>query len=471
MAEQEQDTQAAATGTETAEAPKPTATVEDIGPARKRLTIEVPAETITAKVEDGYSRLNTDAAIPGFRRGRAPRRLIEKRFGESVRDDAKAQIISEAYATVVEDLKIEVLGEPEVPEMETLELPTSGPLTFKVEIEVSPKVTVPAFDSISVERPAVKVTDEMVQKEIDALRERGGKMKPEAEGSVQEKDFVLADVHIYAGENAGEGAEVISHHHGMYILINGAEADYKGHVAGIVVQELAKKLAGKKVGDDVRISMTGPANHENDKIKEQPITIGIHIQSIERMEPASIETLLEQYGMESEEQLRTRVRENAEQRAQNEQKSSMYDQVRKQLLDKVELELPEKMTGRQTARVLRNQAMDLAYRGVPEQQIEQQIAELRSSSEEEAKRQLKLFFILDQAAKDLNIEVNDQEVNGRITMMALYQGRRPEKLRQQMQRSGEIESLFLSIRDQKTLDKILESAKITDVDAPAKKAD
>jgi trigger factor len=165
------------------------------------------------------------------------------------------------------------------------------------------------------------------------------------------------------------------------------------------------------------------------------------------------------------------VRENAEQRAQNEQKSSMYDQVRKQLLDKVELELPEKMTGRQTARVLRNQAMDLAYRGVPEQQIEQQIAELRSSSEEEAKRQLKLFFILDQAAKDLNIEVNDQEVNGRITMMALYQGRRPEKLRQQMQRSGEIESLFLSIRDQKTLDKILESAKITDVDAPAKKAD
>ena len=145
----------------------------------------------------------------------------------------------------------------------------------------------------------------------------------------------------------------------------------------------------------------------------------------------------------------------------------MHQQVADHLLEKVSLDLPEGLTGRQAARVLRRQAMEMAYRGVPEQEIEQKIAELRGSSEEDARKQLKLFFILDQAAKQLEVDVTEQEINGRVAMLAMQQGRRPEKLRQQMQRAGELEHLYLQIREQKTLDKIIEKAKVTEVDAPA----
>jgi trigger factor len=133
----------------------------------------------------------------------------------------------------------------------------------------------------------------------------------------------------------------------------------------------------------------------------------------------------------------------------------------------VDLTLPKGLTDRQSARVLRRQALELSYQGLPENEIEQRVAELRASSEEDARKQLKLFFILDQAAKQLDVDVTENEVNGRIAMLANQQGRRPEKLRQQMQRSGELEHLFLQIREQKTLDKILETAAVTEVEPPA----
>src|SRR5690606_28825830 len=91
-----------------------TVTVEDIGPARKSLTIEVPAERIAKKIESSYEKLRMEAAVPGFRRGRAPQRLLQKRFGDSVLDDVKVQLLSECYTQAVEDHKLEVIGQPDI---------------------------------------------------------------------------------------------------------------------------------------------------------------------------------------------------------------------------------------------------------------------------------------------------------------------------------------------------------------------
>jgi trigger factor len=101
---------------------------------------------------------------------------------------------------------------------------------------------------------------------------------------------------------------------------------------------------------------------------------------------------------------------------------------------------------------------------VPEEEVRAKIADMRSESEEQAARQLKQFFILDKASKELEIDVDEQELNGRIAMMAMQQGRRPDKLRQEMAKQGQIEQLYLQLREQKTLDKILESAKVTEVE-------
>ncbi|MBL4702239.1 MAG: trigger factor [Phycisphaeraceae bacterium] len=437
-----------------------TVSVKETGPACKELNIEVSEESIAARIEESFDQLSTDADIPGFRRGYAPRKLIERRFGSSVKDDVRARLISESYSKAIEDEKLDVIGEPDVKNFDDIQLPESGSLSYVVEVEVSPVIDIPAFDTFQVQEEATEVTDEDVTKEIGSLADRYGEMSSMKEEQVQEKDYVQANVNILAGKDAGDDAEEIAQHQDVYILVNGETAEYKGHVAGIVVEDLGKKLAGQKVGEELRVSMTGPESHEDEKIKAQDITLVIKINDIQRVAPVEISKLTVMLGVESEDDLKTRIKEDLVGRSEREQQTKKHKQLREQLLEKIQFELPKKVAGRQIARNLSNQAMQLSYQGMSKEEVEAKVAELRSENEDEARKDLRLFFILDRIAKDNEIDVTPEEINGRIYQMAMIRQTRPEKLRQEMQQSGEIESLYMSIREQKTLDKILEGAKV-----------
>ena len=454
-------------GTDTATEPaKPLdVSLEDIGPGRKCLTIGVPPERISEKIESNFSKLMTDAAVPGFRKGRVPRRILERRFRTAVQDDACKQLVGECYSQAVEDNDLDVIGEPDIQDIDEIKLPESGPLSFKVEIEISPKVELPDLKGIKIDKPKLEVTDKDIEDEITNLRNRFGDMTPVEGGVVKEGDYVQADVRILAGDKAGKDGEEIAAHPDAWIAVHGKDKDFKGHVAGIVVEQLGKKLIGKKSGDEITISMTGPAGHEDEKIKDQPITIHVRVKTIQRQTPAEIDALLKAWGLESSEQLNERVGQVLKDRNERQQTSAMHEQVCDYLMEKIDLELPEGLTGRQTSRLLQRQAMELSYAGTDPAEIEQKIAELRQESQQQATKELKQFFILDQAAKTLEIDVSDAELNGRIATMAVQQGRRPEKLKQEMRKRGEIEYLFLQIREQKTLDKIIESAKVAEANA------
>jgi trigger factor len=445
--------------------PEQTVKIEDAGPALKRLSIEMPESRIKEKIESTYTQLRDDAVLPGFRRGRAPRRLLERRFSTTIGKDIKGQLISESYTQAIEDEGLEVIGEPDVKDFDKIEVPEKGSLKYVVEVEIAPKVELPAFDKIEVSKTVTEVTDADVDAEVDTYRERFGKPTTVEDGKAKEGDYLSSDVVVLAGEDAGEDAEKLIDAPDTYVLVPGKKSDNKGHIAGIVIEDLGKRLKGKGAGDAESISTTGPAGHEDEKIKGQPITIRISIKKIERIEPAAVEDLPAMMGVESVDELKSRIRQMIEQRHAQNQRADMHKQVADYLTEHVDLELPKGVTGRQTARVLQRQQMELAYRGVPEDEIAQQIAEQREGSEEEAIRQLKLFFILDQAAKDLDVQVNDNEINGRIAMMAQQQGRRPEKLRQEMHKQGQIEQLYLQIREQKVMDQIIEKASVTEVKA------
>src|SRR3974390_259449 len=116
--------------------PKATVTIEDAGAARKRIKLDIPAERIQGKLKEAFGDLQHEAVMPGFRRGRAPKRLIEKRFGGDIRNTVKQQLVAEAYEKAIEDNKIEAIGEPEV-DLARVELPESGNLQISVEVEIA----------------------------------------------------------------------------------------------------------------------------------------------------------------------------------------------------------------------------------------------------------------------------------------------------------------------------------------------
>jgi trigger factor len=143
---------------------------------------------------------------------------------------------------------------------------------------------------------------------------------------------------------------------------------------------------------------------------------------------------------------------------------AMREQVNKFLLDSVQVELPKKLSDRQADRVVNRRAIDLMMRGVPREQVEASVERLRHGAQDEAVRELKLFFIMQKIANDMNVDVDEAELNGRIAMLAAQRGRRPEKMKQEMAKDGSLANLYVQMREQKAVDRILEQAQVEEVD-------
>lgn len=442
--------------------PEASVTVQDAGPARKKLVIEIPAERVSAKLADGFDNLQMEAALPGFRKGRVPMRLLEKRFGTDVRTEVKNQLIGETYSEAVEKHELRVLGEPEIKDIETIELPESGPLSLEIEVEVVPEVTLPDFKGIEVKKPTFEVSDDQVAAEIDRIREVYGQFKGVEQA--EHGDYITADVTVRAKDAKAEDEPLLSQN-GVQMLVPGESRKFKGVVAGVIVEDLGKQLAGKKVGETVTIDATGPARHEVEELQDKPITIDVRITAIQRLQPLPLEELISAMGFEKEEDVRTATRERLEHQSQHQQQQAMHQQVVDALLEKVEMELPEKLSGRQASRILQRRAMEMMYRGATQEDIEQQVAELRASSEEAAARELKLLFILEAVARELEVDVSEQELNGRIYAMAIQQNRRPERMREELHKQGQLDSLYIQLREEKAVSKLLEQATVTEVSA------
>ncbi len=124
--------------------------IEDAGPARKKLTITIPADEIDEKIDSSFTTLASEAVLPGFRRGRAPRKLIEKRFGGSVKTETRNQIVADAYSRAVEKNKIKTVGDPEADQLKYLQIEAGKALTFTVEVEVAPEFDLPELQGLKI---------------------------------------------------------------------------------------------------------------------------------------------------------------------------------------------------------------------------------------------------------------------------------------------------------------------------------
>jgi len=436
-------------------------TIEDAGPARKKLTIEIPADRIADKLGENFNQLQAEATLPGFRRGRAPARLIEKRFGADVRNEVKSQLLSESYSQAVEENELRVIGEPDIKNLDGLELPEEGPMTVEVEVEVAPEFELPDLTGLQITKTKNEPAEEDIDKEIERYKEMAGSLQT-IDGRCEPGDYLTADVEVRDSEG-----EVVETHQAINVYVPGESRKYKGVVAGILVEDLGHKLEGHGPGETVTIEATGPKQHENEKIRDQPITLDVKIARAERMVDATVEQILQQIGMESEQELRDRIRENLEARAEQQQKSQMHKQVTDAILDRIDFDLPEGISQRQAQRIQQRRAMEMMYQGASQQDIEEQIAELKSASEDEARRELKLFFVLNKVAEQFGVEVTENEVNGRLAQMAIQSGRRPEKYRQEMARSGQLDQLYTQLREEKAVEALIAHANIAEVEPDA----
>ena len=435
--------------------------IEEDGPSARKLTITVPSDVVDERIENAFGNLQLQAQLPGFRKGRAPRQLLEKRFGAQVIDEARGQLIMGAYQQAIKDHELKVVGDPEfADELMEKKLESGTEFAFDVSVEVVPEFDMPALEGVEIRKPIFVIEDQHIDDEIERLKYRFGSPEQITDG-FQPLDRVL-----------GKAVVDVEDHEGTFFETDKAVAVYppeedegKGPVLGLMFEDLETKLKGTKVGDTVVFETTGPPAHERQELRDKKVTINLTIDDAERVTPLEMATLTATLGLEDETMLRERIRLETETRRDQEQRAAEREQVFEYLLDNTTLDLPKRISEAQVARSIERQRMELLYRGEDPETVEKQLAEMREQTQDQAINRLKLLFIMDKIARQFEIDVNDQEINGRIALIARQRGERPEAVRAELQKTGGLQEVARQIVEHKAADRIVDQASVTDIPA------
>jgi trigger factor len=427
-------------------------TIEEAGPCRKKVTIEVPEEAVKDAIDEQYRDLRKEAVVPGFRKGRAPRELLEKRFGKETTEQVKLKLLAEASGSAIKDNELDILGEPDI-DHENIELPEAGELKFDFEVEVRPDFDLPPLEGIPVTRTKLEVTDEQIDKEIEQLRKWSGVWTPRADGLVAAEDQVIGDV-VLKVEDAEEEQKLDNVE--MHVRAN-------GFVGPVPVEKLDELLVGAKPGDVRHTTVEVPKTYFRDEYRGKKVDVQVAVKDIKWLKPSPLDkSFLGRFGVEDEHELREKIQDNLQNQLEQQSRTEMTQQIYKHLLDNTDFDLPLDVVGDYSNTLLQRQYTNLIMRGLSREQIEEQMDQLRASSEEQAKERLKTFFIMDKVADKLDIDVSEEETNGHIAQVAVQQGQRPEKMKEEMERDGSLAQFKLQVREDKCIAKLLESAAVTE---------
>ncbi|MEO0512509.1 MAG: trigger factor [Planctomycetota bacterium] len=433
-------------------------TISDAGPSLKKLSFDIPADAVDTQVRESFDAIADQVALPGFRAGRAPRGLIEKKFGSNVRDEARQKIVSEAYREAVEKHELRVVGDPVSEQLAGLEVEEGKGLAFDIEVEVLPEFELPATEGLEIKKPTMSVADEMVDAELDKICLN--------EGELEEREAPEAGDYI-----SGHGVMRASGHDEPVHDIEGAvvqapETD-SGMILGVMVSDLKKQLGLPKPGESVTISAKGPDQHEVEAVRGADLEITWEVTRVDRVVRAEASAIAERGGFEDVDALKHRIRQQLEQRVVVEQQMAMRSQVARHLQEGTDFELPERLTARQAGRSLERQRMELMYRGVDANEIEEKLAELRTASDSSARRELKQFFVLAKVAEKLDVRVTEAEVNQRVYQLAAQNGVRPEQMRDHLMKNNQINQIAQQVLEHKALDAVIAKSTVEEVDEDA----
>ena len=434
--------------------------VEEAGPARKRIKITVPADVVKAKIDESLGTLKNQTVIPGFRKGKVPASILERRFGSSVREETRNSLFAESWSAAKEEHALKVLGEPEpVGDVEEIQVVEGEPLTFMLEVEVMPEFELPAFDNIAITRPVIEVLDNHIEEEIGRQKTRNGNLEP-VEGTVSEGDFLIGPASVVLNDSDDTFYKT------EQTRLAVPAKDAGGQVLGLYLDDLGKILDDASQGDEIIFNTVGSDEHEMEEVRGAHVKITFNVVQAVRVAPLDEEGIMQLFGLESGEMLKEQIKLALERRRDQDQAMVLRKQAISALSDLLEMELPEKTTAMQADRDLQRLRTDLQSSGrLSEDEIESRVAEARSGSDEESKKRLKSFFILSKLADHFHVTVSEGEVNTKIAELAMQNGVRPDEMRNNLAKQGQLEQIQSVVREDKAADQLVAACTVTDMPA------
>ena len=429
-------------------------TVESLAPCKKLMRVEIEAQKVDEAFESVMKDFRREASLPGFRPGKAPREMVLRKYEKEILDETKRKLISEAYRKAVEEQKLDVLGQPDI---EEIQFNRGQPLQFAATIETAPEFELPDYKGLLIQRELRGVTDADVERALNLLREQRVTFN-KVERALQSGDIAVVN---YTGTCEGKPiielaptAKGLSENKHFWV-----EATPNSFIPGF-----ADQLIGAQAGDKRTVAVDFPADFVTPQLAGKKGSYEVEVTEVkEKVLPALDEALAKSYGAESLEKLQAGVRTDLENELKFKQDKTVRTEVVRALLGRVNFDLPETAVAHETRNVVYDLVQENTKRGVPRQAIEQQKEQIYSAATRNAKERVKVQFLLQKIAEKEDIKVSQEEIAQRVHHLAgMYQIPADKFLRDLQKRNGLIE-VYDQIMNEKVINFLQENAKIEDV--------
>jgi len=423
-------------------------TVEELSPSKRALQIELPAERVSAAMEATLRDLRRKLQLPGFRRGKVPAELIQRRFQADLHEELLRELIPESYREALTQTDLKPVGQPKV---EDVQLAAGAPLRFRAVVDVKPPIQVNDYRGIAVERAKLEVTDQEVDRGLEFLREDAAEYVPMEGWPAMRDDLVILD---HEGSVNGKPFKGGSGTNLTVVLGHG------GYLPGFEDQ-----IAGMQKGDRKQFRLPFPGDYPRKELAGKTVEFTVTAKEVKkRRVPELNDEFAKSVGdVESLAALREKLREQIQGRKLREQEAELKRAVLDKLAAAHEVDLPESLVELETASILQELAETVRAAGGRVRGLPGSPEELRSKALETARRRVKETLLLEAVARQEGLAVADEELEQEIQAMAsAYPAARGADLRRVLddpERRAELSARLLA---RKALDYLFQQAKVTE---------
>ena len=422
--------------------------VENLEKNMAKLTIEVPAEELEKALEKAYQKQKKNISVPGFRKGKVPRAMVEKMYGPAVfYEDAVNSLVPEEYSKAAEESKLDIVSRPEI-NVEQIE--KGKAFIFTATVAVKPEVTLGEYKGLEVAKADTTVTDEEVEAELKKEQEKNARTINVTDRPVAQGDTAVIDFEGFVDGVAFEGGKGENH-----------SLEIGSHT---FIDTFEDQLVGKNVGDEVDVNVTFPEQYQAADLAGKPATFKVKINEIKAKELPELD---DEFAKDVSEfdtlaEYKESLKKDLEKKKQDEAKRTKEDEAIQKIIDKSKMEIPEAMIDTQCETMIEEFAQRIAQSGLSMDQYLQfsglTVDGLKEQVRPEALTRIQSSLVLEQIAKEENIEVSDADVDAEIEKMAKNYGMEADKLKEYMG-EGEKESMKRELAITKAVELIMDNIK------------
>lgn len=422
--------------------------VEKLENNMAKLTIEVAAEELEKAIEAAYQKQKNKISVPGFRKGKVPRAMIEKMYGvEMFYEDAANTLMQQNYGAAVDESGVDVVSRPTV---DVVQIEKGKAFIFTAEVAVKPEVKLGKYMGVTVTKIDTSVSDEEVDAALEQERQKNGRMVTVTDRAVQTGDTAVIDFEGFMDGVAFEGGKGENHplEIGSHSFIDGFE----------------DQIVGKNVGDEFDVNVTFPEQYQAAELAGKPAVFKVKVNEIKCNELPELDDEFAQEvgGVDTLAAYKEELKKGLVEKKEEEAKKTKEDEAIQKIIDKSEMDIPEAMITTQCESMVEEFAQRLAQSGLSMEQYMQfsgtTVDQLMEQVRPEALSRIQSSLVLEQIAKDENIEVTEEDIDAEIEKMAKMYGMEADKLKEYMG-EGEKKSMKRELAITKAVDLVMANIK------------